>query len=218
MEKSLANPHLNQWVEDRLYDDSKRRDRENELKKEMADELAWEQAKSRGGDVNELVDRLYEDRQAQMDKTMTMQEKHKDNECTFRPTISYNSQRKAEWATKGKTFEERNYNREELEKKRKMNEELHQDKNCTFRPKTNKKKGKARYLDQPPKSDPKSTQESNIKANRPKTGKFEEEKNCWFKPQINPISEAITKRTGEKRWETLYKLDKKKREEEEEWV
>ncbi len=91
MEKSLANPHLNQRVEDWLYDDSKRRDRENELKKEMADELAREQAKSRGGDVNELVDWLYEDRQAQMDKTMTMQEKHKDSECTFKPSISYNS-------------------------------------------------------------------------------------------------------------------------------
>ena len=97
-----------------------------------------------------------------------------------------------------------------------MNEELHQDKNCTFRPKTNKKKGKARYLDQSSKPESKPTKDPKTKPSRPKTGKFEEEKNCRFKPQINPISEAIIKRTGEKRWETLYKLDKKKREEEEE--
>ena len=61
MEKSLANPHLNQKVQDRLYEDYKRWDWDIELKKEMADEIAKEQARSKGGDVHELVDRLYED-------------------------------------------------------------------------------------------------------------------------------------------------------------
>lgn len=70
----------------------------------MVDQLAKEQAKAWTGDVKEVTTRLYQDKQAQLDKTMAIQEKHKDSECTFQPAISYNSERKAQKATKGRTF------------------------------------------------------------------------------------------------------------------
>ena len=51
---------------------------------------------------------------------------------------------------------------------------MHKDKNCTFKPKTNKRKGKARYLD----SSKKEPEAPTSATKRPQTGKFEEEKNC----------------------------------------
>lgn len=213
--QTLSNPKINQnskkllkekygnhpqkRVDQRLYEDHKKRQIAQNVRQKLVDQQQTELANPKlsqyqpqqvlsTGDGKEIVNRLMDYKLRYTEHEKNLKRKYDDKECTFKPEINQNSRRVANELSYGMPLEFRNTI--DVNKYHNRSKNLKTDRNCTFKPQVCPKskamaETKQYYENQP------SNVFHRLGGTQRDSSESENFEPNLYQPQINPISEEI---------------------------
>lgn len=212
-----------QKVEDRLYEDHRKRQLALDMKQKILERQAQAMAKPNINPQNQLqeshslsthdgkkiVARFMEYKQKYTNNEEVLKEKHVDRECTFQPKINSNSRKYANQMSFGMPLEFRNCI--DVSKYNSKSKIEYEDKNCTFKPEVSLKSKEIAEMRNSIEHQPHNVFQRLGSQSQP----FQKEDQIFsFNPVINPVSEEIdyniSQGNSQPRWERLYMLQQER--------